>query len=556
MIADHTRAQSESLITQFPVEILSTIFTFAVDKNSFGDRTWSNANLIGMTCTRWRAVALSTPWIWASLSLNVHLYRTYDDKILRLLETHITRSQNRSFRIEISVSPRGSINEPHRIDPSALLLLGQVLVLARRFSHFRFQCTAGRYISPEFIDVVGTIFKTTSVMPILETMEIHMLTRRANIHSAWSDRLAAIEAPNLRSLTCRGSVFEKLPDLLVSVSLSFASLTTISMNVTPNIAGMLLRQTCPNLTSAHFVVLSPIDMRVFPLEMVGADSEHNEFDDADSDPQIVPCLRSLTLETSPSSWELERNSFRGIWKILQDMTCPELTSLALIADSTIRKYTPIHDRHFDIRPALLGFLERSQSSQRLESLWFERVPITDHYLTEVLKRVPRLRSLRVHEAKIDKITSTGDKEDYISKEPNHILTPTLFRVLTCSSSTCSTSETPMLLGLRKIVFVSQTDWPDHSLEEMIRSRVRGDCVPLESVVLKASDGMHHFRFPLIDSLRDEGLTVRVVATVYEGEEAEVLGYSGLNYWLLNDSGTQRRGLSGGIRYQDNSELSL
>ncbi|KAL0060942.1 hypothetical protein AAF712_012279 [Marasmius tenuissimus] len=348
-------------------------------------------------------------------------------------------------------------------------------------------------------------------MPILETMEIHMLTRRANIHSAWSDRLAAIEAPNLRSLTCRGSVFEKLPDLLVSVSLSFASLTTISMNVTPNIAGMLLRQTCPNLTSAHFVVLSPIDMRVFPLEMVGADSEHNEFDDADSDPQIVPCLRSLTLETSPSSWELERNSFRGIWKILQDMTCPELTSLALIADSTIRKYTPIHDRHFDIRPALLGFLERSKSSQRLESLWFERVPITDHYLTEVLKRVPRLRSLRVHEAKIDTITSTGDEEDYISKESNHILTPALFRVLTCF-----------------VIYVFD-ERNSHA------SGTPQNCV---------------------HSLRDEGLTVRVVAAVYEGEEAEVLGYSGLNYWLLNDSGTQRRGLSGGIRYQDNSELSL
>ncbi|KAK1235013.1 hypothetical protein PQX77_001766 [Marasmius sp. AFHP31] len=431
-------------------------------------------------------------------------------------------------------------------------------------------------------------------MPTLEAMEIHMIPQHAHNHSAWGDRLAAIKAPKLRSLTCRGAVFEKFPDLLVSTSLSFTSLTTISASVTPSIAEIILRQACPTLISAHFVVLSPID-RTFPRERAGPDSQQNEFDDADADAdaQIAPCLRSLALETSPSSWELRRNSFRGIWKILQDITCPELTSLGLVADFNIRQSTPIHDRHFDIRPALLGFLERSESSEKLETLRIERVPIIDHYLIEVLKRVPRLQNLRVHEAKIDEATFTGGEEDdeeendeeehgeeengeeengeeehgedehgkeedCLSTELNHILTPTLFHTLTCSSSTCPTSETSMLPELRRIVFESQTDWPDHSLEKMIRSRVRGDCVPLEYVVLKVSDGMHHFCFPLVDSLRrEEGLMVRVVAAVYEGEEVEVLGYGGLKYGLLSDSGIRRRGSPiGGIRFEDNSELSL
>ncbi|KAK1226511.1 hypothetical protein PQX77_010519 [Marasmius sp. AFHP31] len=406
-------------------------------------------------------------------------------------------------------------------------------------------------------------------MPALESMEIYMITSYRHIRSAWLDRPNAIKAPKLRSLTCRGAVFENFPDPLVSASLSFTSLTTISASVTPSIAEIIFRQTCPYLISAHFVVLSPID-RTFPHEMDGPDSGYNEFDGANSDPQIVPCLRSLALETSPSSWELWRNSFRGIWKILQGITCPELTSLGLVADCNIRQYTPIHDRHFDIRPALLGFLERSKSSEKLETLRFERVPIIDHYLIEVLKRVPRLQNLRVHEAKIDEVTSTGEEEhvaqehgeeehveqehgeeehgeeeDCLSEEPNHILTPTLFRMLTCSSSTCPTSETPMLPELRRIVFESQTDWPDRSLETMIRSRVRGNCAPLEYVVLKVSDGMHQSCFPLVDSLRrEERLMVRVVATVPPGVEVEVLGSFGEFRWFVLGSGTcQMRGLS-------------
>lgn len=66
---------------------------------------------------------------------------------------------------------------------------------------------------------------------------------------------------------------------------------------------------------------------------------------------------------------------------------------------------------------------------------------------------------------------------------------------------------------------------------MIRSRVQedSDCEPLESIALKVSDGMSHFDFPMMDSLRNKGeLAIRVVASVYEGEEAEVLGHSRSN----------------------------
>ncbi|KAL0575933.1 ferric-chelate reductase Frp1 [Marasmius crinis-equi] len=547
------RTKSPSPIARLPTELLSAIFVFTAEKGMFGDVSWSQASVLGLVCARWRAISLSTPYIWTSLSFTFQFNKQYPEEIYDRMKDHISRSQNRPLEIEIEVVlPRKpSRTDSYMIDRTANRVLGQMLRHSPQWSHFCFRCSCLRedsWVPPRFRTqirrILDEVFGRSRVIPILESMEVH--TTLLETLNGGLTGLSDLETPNLRLLMLTGRAFEAEPSLLFSTPSSSSSyLTTVHMSVTTRAAEMLL-ETCPNLTSAYLIVLSPIDP---PEDRLGFDSDFeanaNVFNTDPNDNILVfPYLRSLTFQTSPTSSEFLRNPFRGIWKILQDISCPGLTSFSLTTDSSVKQSTPMQHRRFDVWQALLRFLESSNASNHLQHLGLICVPIIDSDLIQVLERVPWLRSLEVEEGRLGKSNYREGIHHMLDIAPgvgpNRILTPSLFRTLTASPATSSSSETPLLPGLRNVKFVAHTDWLDNSFETMIRSRIGGDCNALESVVLTVFGGVWHLDLDEMEQLRkEEKVAIRVNATMYAGDEIGVLSHRGLDYWTLGDFQSSR-----------------
>lgn len=163
---------------------------------------------------------------------------------------------------------------------------------------------------------LNPIFQEMLDVTILESMDVHMHAQaHRNLFETLRGPITQIKAPSLHSLTYAGHAFEGFIWLSVLELIHFISLTTAYMNVCPKVAEALLLHTFPNLTPAHFVVLC-LDRDDFPPDMGAFEGIGFEPNDR-TDPQTVPRLRSLTLETSSRISKLEGNpGFSGISRIL------------------------------------------------------------------------------------------------------------------------------------------------------------------------------------------------------------------------------------------------
>ncbi|KAK0448976.1 uncharacterized protein EV420DRAFT_1566466 [Desarmillaria tabescens] len=104
----HCQPYNDTLLSSLPVEILTAIFQFAVDGSEYDDLDVKHSSnwVISHVCRVWRSVAVSTPNLWTSVSIEDDLLIDdpfTDDKAMHLKE-YLSRSNQKPLRITLSSS--------------------------------------------------------------------------------------------------------------------------------------------------------------------------------------------------------------------------------------------------------------------------------------------------------------------------------------------------------------------------------------------------------------------------------------------------------------------
>ncbi|KAG7087841.1 hypothetical protein E1B28_013779 [Marasmius oreades] len=114
-------ATDTSPVHRVPPEVLSLIFTFAVDSNYFGRRKFPRrveASSLTKICSRWRSIALETPEIWARISIRDDFFSSvYATRVEQgRLKLCIGRANSfpLSVRLDIEAAVSTDINVIHR----------------------------------------------------------------------------------------------------------------------------------------------------------------------------------------------------------------------------------------------------------------------------------------------------------------------------------------------------------------------------------------------------------------------------------------------------------
>ncbi|KAF8310402.1 hypothetical protein DL93DRAFT_2169748 [Clavulina sp. PMI_390] len=113
----HGRVNLQQLVSRLPPEILGIIFDLACATNPFWDvdphrssinpawrqNTWKSRELISLTCTRWRQVALQTPSMWSYIQVSSSK-RGKPLPQISLIRSSISRARSTPLTISIELS--------------------------------------------------------------------------------------------------------------------------------------------------------------------------------------------------------------------------------------------------------------------------------------------------------------------------------------------------------------------------------------------------------------------------------------------------------------------
>ncbi|KZV87544.1 hypothetical protein EXIGLDRAFT_800321 [Exidia glandulosa HHB12029] len=134
-------------IRRLPNEILSMIFV--ADERSESDQPF----IVAAVCRRWRAVALSTPSLWVTVSCELPTVKAAEQSVT-YMNFHFDRSAQLPLKVLIDYEARGSVP-----GTSFALALGKLFRRARDFTftsssdtaHMLSQCLTGR--APDLTDL-------------------------------------------------------------------------------------------------------------------------------------------------------------------------------------------------------------------------------------------------------------------------------------------------------------------------------------------------------------------------------------------------------------------
>ncbi|KAJ7889750.1 hypothetical protein B0H13DRAFT_2666113 [Mycena leptocephala] len=371
-----------SPVRRLPTEILAQIFALCapapvsysdvfapVPSDAFDRVAQSHLLRLSQVCIRWYETAMGTPWLWATIEVDLSRAQKIMDKIIQLLSRSLDRSANCSLTIHCFAGGEMA-------GPGLELLVG----------HSAKWRSVDIYLGPSTFHFLSP---AKGSLPLLERLEI--------------------AGPDLHSL----DVFESAPKLRHFESPEFRGRP-------PKLPWAQLhhiRYTCGTLYIDNDRIEDVLAiMRCFSrgcrVEILNLDLSYIELPIPAQSP-VESNTRSLELSVTET---YDPDHFRQAFgEILGALTFPFLEQLSLRAVGIHALLWPRH--HF------LACASRSSFHHTLTKLMFENIIISEDELVECLSDMPALLDLFLY----DVPAMATDEEDHI------LVTDSLLRRLTWTS---------------------------------------------------------------------------------------------------------------------------
>ncbi|KAI3603788.1 hypothetical protein WG66_006677 [Moniliophthora roreri] len=536
-------------IRKLPPETLSLIFTYTVSKNKFAKASdsWSNASFLGLVCHHWRSVTLSTPQIWAVVTVHVDFIDDGSPLVLSRLKTHLKRAQSAPLKVELKCFGNRT---PYYCPKIENCLISPICERASQWGSLKFDAD-GNCSHSSF-----RIFKTffADKLGALQSLDLGVYLATADKDNENILDLLRESSPNLHAIRLNEYTHLKF---LQQTAFPLSQITQLYISTTPE-GAVHVFNSCPHLVSVHISVGATSNTLMRRIFLPSSDSDSDPDDNNTSGRKernkihklktvyILPSLQSLTIQVVNGGGYASDRPFYRVGTILDALDSPSLTSLSLISDATqsqtVYDMEPEYATH---RPpsrfitALSDFLTRNQG-QHGHKLWAfrtEGIPFRHHMLVSLLKDMPNLRSLTIREASFGGknqlacnellkeftcIPSPSTTHSNLAVDNHDVLSAAETAGLIARSETeniSEVSETKYLLSeLRDLSLTVYRDWKDNLFEKMVESRVKGTApagvMPLEAVSLIVLREPYHLNIRRLRKLQKVGLAIRVT----EGED--------------------------------------
>lgn len=268
-------------LTRLPTELLAQIFEYCLSEDTFPAPAESQAPLLlAHTCSHWRAVALSTPFLWSRLHI------TYKDPSLDvpIVSEWLQRSGSLPLFISVSID----FNER-----PAQELLDVICSHSSRWRHVRFEFR-GLYCPPMY-----SLALAESNTPLLRAFDFDA----RDISSANIEPIISLlgSAPQLREVTW----VDDLADTRRLMELPLSRLTLLSITMSHGTLDYLeLLDQCYNLEHIRITRPRPGDTRPLrePLLLSKLTSLNIAYDlTAILDSLVLPALKHVRIHSERQS---------------------------------------------------------------------------------------------------------------------------------------------------------------------------------------------------------------------------------------------------------------
>ncbi|KAK7045828.1 hypothetical protein VNI00_007239 [Paramarasmius palmivorus] len=472
-------------IRRVPPEILTAIFIYAVDTNCIGSldayRDATAAMSLGMVCSVWRTVALSTPTIWASLLVRVEFLEDleYPPGVLQRLKLHLIRSQGEHLDVTLI------IDEPTEIQ-TVIDYVGTSASDSIRIPSYKDTFSQHRrYIGAQ--SGPGSPHFRPFSWKNLQSVEL-LVEFDSDFPQETSDFVELFGNPSLRYFRCSSGRFP------LGTAFPKSQITHLRIDDTSQMGCLLYLSYLPALVTARFTVSRDEDEEV-------PKSSH----------LVLLQLRSLSLDICSEYWNVEADVIST--SVIHDaLTLPSLKNLAYTTTAT--KNVSIYDSDSGLSTFMTSLSTMHRRSKcTLSSFKLDGIPAKDADLVALLDQMPHLVELDIREARKPspfQIQHQSLQGDY---DHNVTITSELLQSLTFP-------RYKSLSQLRRIVLWIHDDWKDNQFpfELLLESRSRlnqsHEIQCIESAYLHIVDGNQEAKWLLdwkrLRRLQKAGMAVKVV----------------------------------------------
>jgi hypothetical protein len=366
-------------MSRLPAELLAQVFEHCLSGDAFLVPVSSQAPLLlAHTCSRWRAVALSTPSLWSTLQI------IYKDPTLDVPMTSDWLQRSGSLPLSISISI--DFNEQ-----PAQEILDVICAHSLRWSHVRFEFR-GLYCPPMYSLVLAE-----NNTPLLHAFEFDA----RDISSANITPIISLlnSAPELREVTW----VDDLADTQRLMELPLSRLTLLSITMSHGTLDYLeLLDKCYNLEHVRITRPRPGDTRPprEPLVLSKLTSLNIAYDlTAILDSLVLPALKHVRIHTEGQTCRDTRRSINAGGETSEG--------------AGSGTWSPV---------SFLSLIERSSCT--IESLWLDG-PMTETCLAECLEMTTSsllkltVSGVNVTDKLLSCLTSSPSAPIYTSTPSNH-----------------------------------------------------------------------------------------------------------------------------------------
>ncbi|KAJ7680972.1 hypothetical protein DFH06DRAFT_1164666 [Mycena polygramma] len=354
-----------SPIRQLPLDIMEEIFIACLPTNRNCVMSAKEAPVIlGRICSSWRAIAFSTPRLWASLHIveptrHHHWTSLYEAKVAQRLEA-ATAWLKRSGACPLSISLEGPVDHDilsppfvRNVDPFPDVLVP-----------FASQWQDVRLVVPMATVEAVLSRLTEDDVPLLRSLKI--TERRTHAQSTdasqWSlTQSGVLRGPSLTNFRIRG---RDAPGSVLALPLRWAQLTVVSLMAPAWIGGgqvMEILSRCPKLQTCKLLV---------------QDTEEGLLADLTVECQFLHTLELHCIVVTP-----------GL--LLRRLSLPLLKTLKLSGQADLQTHSEL---------TMNSFVSFLVSSTRLETITIDTSLFSKAFLMDVLRGLPpSLRHLHIRE---------------------------------------------------------------------------------------------------------------------------------------------------------------
>ncbi|KAJ7249415.1 hypothetical protein C8J57DRAFT_1475302 [Mycena rebaudengoi] len=465
-------------IRKLPPEILGLILGLAVPANCFdGRKSVSHAMRVSEVCAHWRAVALSTPRIWAVFMVDLGK-SAKRPAVVSAIERHLELAGDALLDLNLWAE-KGVVVGPE--------ILPMFFRRTSRWYSARFKLETIGY------DTRDILSAAVEDMPFLETLHI-----QEHDNSGTNIDIEFFKScPRLKKL-----FFIDLPQPLSAVDIPWNQLTTIHF--------------APNTTENVYTVLNLCTQLISLSVRLPAFHRRTK-----RQPNLkIFALRTLRILVSHG----RSNPFQFVSTIFTDVTLPALTCLSITSNMRRSWWTDNGIRpNQGIWPQRAVVAMLTRSACKLTTLRIEAIPLEAKEALALLALAPTAIEVSLHECRPVDEEELSDGDIYgvgAQLSTNLFLTPELLHALTVPKGS-EASVTPLIPRLRHFELKVNQGLNMAAYIAMVRSRWPGSTGPrllgggvdcLNSVSLTVMDedgGFGYFDLKPLLALEKEGMKVRV-----------------------------------------------